>query len=52
MKKRDDFKRFIVYCLVLEKKKVRVTGELPAKKMYLKPLYNFINQRIRSGTFD
>ena len=31
-------------CIVLEKKKVRVTGELPAKKMYLKPLYNFINQ--------
>ena len=31
-------------CIVLEKKKVRVTGELPAEKMYLKPLYNFINQ--------
>ena len=26
-------------CIVLEKKKVRVTGELPAEKMYLKPLY-------------
>lgn len=31
-------------CIVLEKKKVRVTGELPAEKMYLKPLYDFINQ--------
>lgn len=31
-------------CIKLEKKRVRVIGELPVKKRYLKPLYDFINQ--------
>lgn len=32
-------------CVKLDKKSVTVTGELPAGKQYLKPLYDYVNQK-------